>query len=52
MNIYLIMSGLGCVALLALGSNLILPLGSMVGGICDLFGVASGVVFFGLTEGE
>jgi hypothetical protein len=52
MNIYLIMSGLGCVAMLALSSDLILPLGSMVGGICDLFGVASGVVFFGPAEGE
>jgi hypothetical protein len=52
MSLSLIVSGLGCAAMLALGSELILPLGSAVGGLCDLVGVASGMVFFGLAEGE
>ena len=52
MSLSLIVSGLGCAAMLALGSELILPVGTAVGGLCDLVGVASGMVFFGLAEGE
>jgi len=47
-----ILSGLGGAAMLALGSNLILPVGSAIGGVCDLAGIASAVVFFGLMDGE
>jgi hypothetical protein len=48
----LVISGLAGAAMLALGSGLFLPLGSVFGGICDLMGVASTVIFFGLAESE
>ena len=46
-----IMSGVTCVAMLALGFNLLLPLGCGLEAVCLLTGVASAVVFFGLAEG-
>ena len=46
-----IMSGVTCVAMLALGFNLVLPLGSALEAVCLLTGVASAVVFFGLADG-
>jgi hypothetical protein len=52
MSFSLIVTGLGCAAMLALGSNLVLPLGSFVGGLCDLIGIASGMICFGLADGE
>jgi hypothetical protein len=52
MTLALIVSGLGCAAMLALGSGLVLPLGTVAGGLCDLIGVASGMVFMGLADGE
>jgi hypothetical protein len=48
----LMISGFAGVAMLALGSGFIWPMGASVGGICDLVGVASTVVFFGLAESE
>ena len=46
-----IMSGVTCVAMLALGLNLLLPLGSGLETVCLLAGVASAMVFFGLVDG-
>lgn len=47
-----IMSGVTCVAMLALGFNLLLlPLGSGLEAVCLLTGVASAMVFFGLVDG-
>jgi hypothetical protein len=46
-----ILSGVLCVAMLALGFNLLLPLGSGLETVCVLTGVASAMVFFGLVEG-
>jgi hypothetical protein len=45
-------SGIGGAAMLALGCNLVVPIGSGIGGICDLAGVASVMVFLGLLDGE
>jgi len=39
-------------AMLALGSGFVWPMGASFGGICDLVGVASTVVFLGLAESE
>jgi hypothetical protein len=50
MSLPLIVSGLVGAALLAVGSGFILPLSSLVGGACDLAGIASAMVFFGLAE--
>ena len=46
-----IWSGVVCVAMLALGFNLLLPLGSGLETVCILMGVASAMVFFGLVDG-
>jgi hypothetical protein len=46
-----ILSGIGAAAMLALGFNIILPLGGAADTLCDLAGVASAVVFLGLAEG-
>jgi hypothetical protein len=45
-----ILSGLVCVAMLALGINLLLPLGSVLETVCILIAVASAMVFFGLVD--
>ena len=45
-----ILSGVVCVAMLALGFNLLLPLGSGLETVCVLIGVASAMVFFGLVD--
>ena len=47
----LILSGMGAAAMLALGFNMVLPLGGLADTLCDLAGVASAVVFLGLAEG-
>jgi hypothetical protein len=52
MRLPLIVSGLVGAALLAIGSGFVLPLNSLVGGACDLAGIASTLVFFGLAESE
>jgi hypothetical protein len=46
------LSAVGGAILLAFGSNFIVPIGSAVGGICDLAGIASLMVFLGLLDGE
>jgi hypothetical protein len=51
MNGPAILSGVVCVATLALGFNLLLPLGSGLDTVCVLTGVASAMVFFGLVDG-
>jgi hypothetical protein len=47
-----VLSAIGGAALLALGSNFIVPIGSALGGVCDLAGIASLMVFLGLLDGE
>lgn len=47
----LVLSGMGAAAMLALGFNMILPLGGVADSVCDLAGVASAMVFLGLAEG-
>jgi hypothetical protein len=51
MNGPAILSGVVCVTMLALGFNLLFPLGSGLDTICVLTGVASAMVFFGLADG-
>ncbi len=51
MRLAAIVSGLGGVALLALGLNMIVPLSGAVDSLCNVAGVASTVMFFGLVEG-
>lgn len=46
-----ILSGVVCVTMLALGFNLLLPLGSGLETACVLIAVASAMVFFGLVDG-
>ena len=45
-----ILSGVVCVAMLAQGFNLLLPLSSGLEAVGVLTGVASAIVFFGLVE--
>jgi hypothetical protein len=51
MNWALILSGMGAAAMLALGCNMILPLGGLADTVCNLAGVVSAIVFLGLAEG-
>ena len=44
----LILSGMGAAAMLALGFNMVLPLGGLADTVCDLAGLASAVVFRGV----
>jgi hypothetical protein len=44
------LSGLVCVTMLALGFNLLLPLGSGLETVCVLIAVASAMVFFGFVD--
>jgi hypothetical protein len=46
-----ILSGVVCVAMLALGFNLLLPLGDGLEAVCVLIAVASAIVSFCLMEG-
>jgi hypothetical protein len=48
----MLLSAIGGAALIALGSNFIVPIGSGIGGLCDLAGIASLMVFLGLLDGE
>jgi hypothetical protein len=50
MNGPAVLSGVICVAMLALGFNLLLPLSNGLDTVCVLTGVASAMVFFGLVE--
>jgi hypothetical protein len=46
------LSAIGGAVLLAIGSNFVVPIGSAVGGMCDLAGIASFMMFLGLLDGE
>lgn len=46
-----ILTGLVGAFMLALGSDLILPVSGAMGGVCDLVGLASSMVFIGLVDG-
>jgi hypothetical protein len=50
MSAPVILSGVVCVAMLAQGFNLLLPLSSGLEAVSVLTGVASAIVFFGLVE--
>ncbi|MGA2793017.1 MAG: hypothetical protein ABSE69_05710 [Roseiarcus sp.] len=52
MSWILIATGFVGAALLALGCELIVPLGSGIGGLFALGGIASVLVFIGLIDGE
>jgi hypothetical protein len=41
-----------CAVMLAVGFGVIIPVSGVIGGIFDLLGIASGLVFFGLLDGE
>jgi hypothetical protein len=45
-------SGLICAAALAMGFGFVIPVGTTIGGLFDLIGIASGMVCFGLVEGN
>jgi len=47
-----VLSGVGGTCLIAVGSNFIFPIGSALGGVGDLAGIVSMMMFFGLTDGE
>jgi hypothetical protein len=47
-----IVSGVGGAAMLAFGSNMIIPVGTGIGGVLDLAAIASMMVFLGLMDGE
>ena len=51
MSWLVILSGLVCVTMLALGFNLFLPLGTGLETVCVLIAVASAMVFFSLMDG-
>jgi hypothetical protein len=51
MSWIVIATGLGGAALLAMGSDMIIPIGYSVGGLLDLAGVASMMVSFSLADG-
>lgn len=48
----LIVTGLGGAAMLALGCDLIVPLGEGIGGLCVLIGITSTTMFCGLMDGQ
>jgi hypothetical protein len=52
MNWIAMLTGIGGAALLAVGCDMVVPIGSGVGGVFDLEGVASVMVFLGLMDGE
>jgi hypothetical protein len=47
----LILSGVSAAVLFALGFDVIAPLGGRLDTLCDLAGVASGMLFIGLADG-
>ncbi len=48
----LIVSALAGAVALALGSGFIFPLGGAASGVCDLAAIMSGMLFFGLLDGQ
>jgi hypothetical protein len=51
MTLAAFVSGLGGAAMLAFGSNMVIPVGGVIGSICDLAGIASVMVCLGLMDG-
>ncbi len=51
MSLSLIATGLGGAALLALGFGSAGPIGGGIAGVCDVAGIASALMFFGLLDG-
>ncbi len=51
LNLGLVASGTLAALLLALGFNMVAPLGPGLDTVCDLAGVASGMLFIGLADG-
>jgi hypothetical protein len=51
MSSWAIVSGVVCAVALYLGLAILAPT-SVLGGICELIGIASGVVFVGLIDGD
>ena len=45
-----VLAGLGAVAMLSLGFNLIVPLSETVGTVCDIAGIICALLFLGLAE--
>jgi len=45
-------SGLICATLLAIGFDVVIPVSSAVGNLCDPLAVGSGMFFVGLLSGE
>jgi hypothetical protein len=45
-------SGVVCAVLLVVGFGVVAPISSVLGGICELVAIASGLVFVGLIDGE
>jgi hypothetical protein len=45
-------SGIVCAVLLVVGFGIISPISSVLGGVCELVAIASGLVFVGLIDGE
>jgi hypothetical protein len=52
MSTIVIGSGLICAAALAMGFGYVIPVGTTIGGLFDLVGIASGMLCFGLVEGK
>ena len=48
----MIVSALAGATALALGIGFIFPLGSAASGVCDLAAIVSGMMFFGLLDGQ
>jgi hypothetical protein len=46
-----ILSAMICVTMLALGFGLLIATSSLIAGLADLVGIASGLVFLGLLDG-
>ena len=52
MNWHMIVSGLLGAVMLALGCGIIVPFGSVVGGLFDLGAIASAMFFVGMMDGQ
>ena len=51
MSVAAFVSGLGGAAMIAFGSDLVIPVGSLISSMCDLAGIASVMVCLGLMDG-
>jgi hypothetical protein len=48
----IVVSGMICAIMLAVGFGSIIPISSVLSELCDLLGIASGIVYAGLLDGE